>query len=97
MHGHLRFTPFPGEPVGWMIEQAGDDLFMFSTDYPHPEGGRDPLAKFEETMTDVSDAARDAFYRRNMADLLGPALTPPAAAPSPRTTRARRRAAAAPA
>ena len=30
-------------------------------------------------MTDVSDAARDAFYRRNMADLLGPALTPPPA------------------
>lgn len=78
VHGHLRFTPFPGEPVGWMIEQAGDDLFMFSTDYPHPEGGRDPLAKFEETMTDVSDAARDAFYRGNMSDLLGPALTPPA-------------------
>ena len=50
MHRHLWFTPFPGEPVGWMIEQAGDDLFMFSTDYPHPEGGRDPLAKFEEAM-----------------------------------------------
>ena len=36
---HLKFTPFPGEPVGWMIEQAGPELFMFSTDYPHPEGG----------------------------------------------------------
>ena len=21
---HLRFTPFAGEPVGWMIEQAGE-------------------------------------------------------------------------
>jgi uncharacterized protein len=39
---HLKFTPFPGEPVGWMIEQAGPGLFMFSTDYSHPEGGRDP-------------------------------------------------------
>ncbi|HEX6476581.1 MAG TPA: amidohydrolase family protein, partial [Acidimicrobiales bacterium] len=37
---HLKFTPFAGEPVGWMIEQAGSELFMFSTDYPHPEGGR---------------------------------------------------------
>ena len=82
VHEHLRFTPFPGEPVGWMIEQAGDDLFMFSTDYPHPEGGRDPLAKFEQAMPDVSDAARHRFYYQNMADLLGPALTParPAAA-----------------
>lgn len=76
VHAHLRFTPFPGEPVGWMIEQAGEDLFMFSTDYPHPEGGRDPLAKFEDAMAGVSEEARDRFYYRNMADLLGPALTP---------------------
>ena len=82
VHGHLRFTPFAGEPVGWMIEQAGADLFMFSTDYPHPEGGRDPLAKFEEAMPDVSEDDRHRFYYQNMADLLGPILTParPAAA-----------------
>jgi predicted TIM-barrel fold metal-dependent hydrolase len=76
VHRHLRFTPFAGEPVGWMIEQAGEDLFMFSTDYPHPEGGRDPLAKFEAAMTEVSEEARHRFYYQNMADLLGPALTP---------------------
>jgi hypothetical protein len=29
---HLKFTPYPGEPLGWMIEQAGGELFMFSTD-----------------------------------------------------------------
>jgi predicted TIM-barrel fold metal-dependent hydrolase len=76
VHHHLRFTPFPGEPVGWMIDQAGADLFLFSTDYPHPEGGRDPLGKFEAAMAGVSDDDRDRFYYRNMADLLGPALTP---------------------
>lgn len=74
VHRHLRFTPFCGEPVGWMIEQAGADLFMFSTDYPHPEGGRDPLAKFEESLTTVDQAAKDRFYARNMAELLGHAL-----------------------
>ena len=68
---HLKFTPFPGEPVGWMIEQAGDDLFMFSTDYPHPEGGRDPKAKFEDTMATVSETDRERFYFGNMAELLG--------------------------
>ena len=68
---HLKFTPFPGEPVGWMIEQAGSELFMFSTDYPHPEGGKDPLAKFEETLTEASESEQDDFYWRNMAELLG--------------------------
>ena len=69
---HLKFTPFPGEPVGWMIEQAGPELFMFSTDFPHPEGGKDPKAKFEEAMTGVSEADCERFYFSNMAELLGP-------------------------
>ncbi|MGH9919133.1 MAG: amidohydrolase family protein [Nitrososphaerales archaeon] len=75
VHRHLKFTPFAGEPVGWMIEQAGGDLFMFSTDYPHPEGGRDPLAKFEEELDGVSAEDRERFYHGNMAELL-PASAP---------------------
>ncbi len=71
VHRHLKFTPFPGEPVGWMIEEAGADLFMFSTDYPHPEGGRDPLAKFEEELGGVGAEDRDRFFRGNMASLIG--------------------------
>jgi predicted TIM-barrel fold metal-dependent hydrolase len=67
---HLKFTPFPGEPVGWMMEQAGAELFMFSTDYPHPEGGRDPLAKFEETLAGVDTGALNLFFEGNMAELL---------------------------
>lgn len=70
---HLKFTPFPGEPVGWMIEQAGAELFMFSTDYPHPEGGRDPLAKFEEALVGASAEDLARFYAGNLADLLGAA------------------------
>jgi uncharacterized protein len=67
---HLKFTPFPGEPVGWMMQQAGPELFMFSTDYPHPEGGRDPLASFEAQLDGVDEADRDRFYRANMDELL---------------------------
>jgi len=79
---HLKFTPFPGEPVGWMIDQAGPELFMFSTDYPHPEGGRDPLAKFEEALVGVGDADRARFFAGNMAELLSGSPEParPAAA-----------------
>jgi uncharacterized protein len=70
VHRHLKFTPFPGEPVAWMMEQAGADLFMFSTDYPHPEGGRDPLASFEAQLGGVDESDKDRFYRANMAALL---------------------------
>jgi predicted TIM-barrel fold metal-dependent hydrolase len=71
VHRQLRFTPFPREDVGWMIDQCGDDLFLFSSDYPHPEGTKDPILRFEETMAGVSDAARDRFYRANYAEMMG--------------------------
>jgi predicted TIM-barrel fold metal-dependent hydrolase len=76
VHRHLKFTPFPGEPVGWMMEQAGADLFMFSTDFPHPEGGRDPLSKFEEELGHVGVADRGRFFHNNMSELLGPSAVP---------------------
>ncbi len=71
VHKHLKFTPYPGEPVGWMIENAGDDLFLFSSDYPHPEGTKDPLGKFEKALGGIGDAALDRFYASNFVDLLG--------------------------
>ena len=40
----VKFTPFPGEPVGDLMAEAGEELFLFSSDYPHPEGTRDPWA-----------------------------------------------------
>jgi predicted TIM-barrel fold metal-dependent hydrolase len=70
IHRQMWFTPFPGEPVGQMIEMAGDDLFMFSSDYPHPEGTKDPLGRFEATMAGISEQAKERFYSGNFADML---------------------------
>ena len=67
----LKFTPFPTEPVGWLIEQAGEELFLFSSDYPHPEGGHDPLARFEGSMSASSEAAKEKFYATNYAEMMG--------------------------
>lgn len=67
----VRFTPFAGEPVGWMMSASSPELFCFSSDYPHHEGSDDPIRRFDETMVDVSDGACDAFYATNFAQLLG--------------------------
>jgi predicted TIM-barrel fold metal-dependent hydrolase len=71
VHRQLKFTPLPPEPVGWLIEQAGADLFLFSTDFPHPEGGRDPLKRFATALADIDENAKDRFYARNFVELLG--------------------------
>lgn len=71
VHRQLWFTPFPTEPVGWMTEQAGDDLFLFSSDYPHPEGGRDPVGRFEASMAGQPEDVKHRFYAANFAAMLG--------------------------
>lgn len=75
VHRNIRITPFVGERVGWLIDECGDDLFLFSSDFPHPEGSRDPIAKFEDTMDGVPETARQRFYFDNMADLLGASIS----------------------
>jgi predicted TIM-barrel fold metal-dependent hydrolase len=68
---HLKFSPFAGEPVGWIIENVGPELLVFASDYPHPEGTADPIRKFEASMGDCDQATLDAFYYGNMAKWLG--------------------------
>ena len=58
----VRVTPFPGEPVGWMMQASSPELYCFSSDFPHHEGSDDPIGRFERTMDDVSDADRASFY-----------------------------------
>jgi predicted TIM-barrel fold metal-dependent hydrolase len=71
VRGRLFFTPFPGEPVGWMIEECGEEMFCFSSDFPHPEGTKDPIGRFEATLDDTGAAARERFYAGNLAAMLG--------------------------
>jgi predicted TIM-barrel fold metal-dependent hydrolase len=70
----LRVTPYPHEPAGWIIEHTGPEVTMFSSDYPHVEGGRNPMKRFESSLSDRSDEERYAFFRGNFADLMGPGL-----------------------
>ena len=59
------FTPFVFEDVGRLIDQSNDDLYLFSSDYPHTEGGRDPIARFESCMTQVPQTSVDKFNSGN--------------------------------
>jgi uncharacterized protein len=71
----VRVTPYPHEDAGWIIEQSGDDICMFSSDYPHVEGGRNPLGRFERSLASVSEHAKQRFYCDNFVDLMGAGLS----------------------
>ncbi len=61
----MAFTPFPTEDVANMIHQSNPELYLFSTDYPHIEGGRDPIGRFEKSLQAENDEVKDRFYSEN--------------------------------
>ena len=71
----VRVTPYPAEDVGWIAAQAGPEVCLFSSDYPHVEGGRNPLKRFEASLAGASTETKRRFYGANMAELMGPMLT----------------------
>ena len=61
----MAFTPFVFEEVGNFIDQSNADLYLFSSDYPHIEGGRNPIARFESSLGERSADVREKFYAEN--------------------------------
>ena len=70
----IRVTPYPTEDVGWIMAGVAPEVLMFGSDYPHVEGGRDPLKRFERTMAGLAEEAHRRFYCDNFVDFMGPAL-----------------------
>ena len=65
----VRFTPYATENAGLIIREGGPELFLFSSDYPHPEGTRNPIERFESSFEGLDEDIKDRFYRRNFEDL----------------------------
>ena len=70
----VRVTPYPHEDTGWVIEQSGPEMCLFSSDYPHVEGGRNPLNRFDQSVGGLPDDLVDRFYFENFVDLMGDVL-----------------------
>jgi predicted TIM-barrel fold metal-dependent hydrolase len=67
----LRFTPYPFEDVGLLCRISDPRLYLFSSDYPHAEGGRDPLGRFSKSLVGASDATLRGFLAENARGWLG--------------------------
>jgi hypothetical protein len=72
----LRVTPYPHEDTGWIIRNSGEKVCLFSSDFPHIEGGRHPIKRFDEALQGCSATAVNAFYADNFIDLMGEGLAP---------------------
>ena len=65
----LGFAPFVYEDVGQLVRESNDSLYLFSSDYPHYEGSKNPIERFDGFLEDASEASRDRFYEHNFRKL----------------------------
>jgi len=72
----VRATPYPHEQTGWIIANSGPEICLFSSDFPHVEGGRNPLKRFNDALEGTPKDQVDRFYRENFIDLMGEGLAP---------------------
>ncbi|MGD0191513.1 MAG: amidohydrolase family protein [Rhizomicrobium sp.] len=70
----VRATPYPHEDAGWIIANSGEEICLFSSDFPHVEGGRNPLKRFNDSLAASPQRAVDRFYCDNFIDLMGEGL-----------------------
>jgi len=62
----VRITPFFWEPLDRYIERYGmSDVYVFSTDFPHSEGGTDPVGVMLGCINRVGDDAAEKLFVRN--------------------------------
>lgn len=69
---NVRVTPFHFEPVDMYFDRYPNlqNVFCYSTDFPHAEGGKESIRIFAETLSGVSADLRDKFFYRNATLLL---------------------------
>ena len=67
----MAFTPFVYEDVGSLVNESNDELYLFSSDYPHHEGGRNPLGRFEASLDGHTAATLNRFYADNFSRVFG--------------------------
>lgn len=72
LNRNVRVTPYYFEPVRTYLQRYGlEDVYCFSSDWPHFEGGTDPKGAFAEQIEPLGGAIVEKFFRTN-AELLLP-------------------------
>lgn len=63
---NIRVTPFWWEPVDQYIDRFGlEDVYIYGSDYPHFEGGRDPARIFSGYLERLGQTVTEKFFVTN--------------------------------
>ncbi|AIT82086.1 amidohydrolase family protein [Novosphingobium pentaromativorans] len=65
---NIRVVPFEFEDVGGYIKRFGlEDVYVYGSDFPHIEGGKNPMGRFNESINaaGLGDAVKRKFFCEN--------------------------------
>jgi hypothetical protein len=64
---NVRVTPFNFEPVDRYFDRYPNlsDVYCYSSDCPHREGGKESHMKFDPTLAKLDETVKDKFFRTN--------------------------------
>lgn len=68
----VKVSAFWNEPLEWLIRSAGDEVFMFGSDYPHPEGNVGAVELSRKNLGSLSKSTQRRFFRDNARALFDP-------------------------
>jgi predicted TIM-barrel fold metal-dependent hydrolase len=68
---NVRVSPFDFEPVGQYIDHFGiEEVYCYASDFPHHEGGKDPIGRFVKSLEGHSQDTLRKFFVENGKVLL---------------------------
>lgn len=71
---NIRVTPYRFEPLDALVKNFGlSECYCYSSDFPHPEGGTQPIKDFADWIAPLGQKQAESFYVSN-ADWVLPAL-----------------------
>lgn len=67
---NVKFTPLPDMDLAALIHGVGEDMVVFSSDYPHPEGSADAVAHYQRALEPFPETVSRKFFGETMGALL---------------------------
>jgi predicted TIM-barrel fold metal-dependent hydrolase len=67
----IKVSTFWSEPLPWLFASAGAEIFMFASDFPHPEGNESAVKCAFQRLNDVPRESVKKFFSANARELFG--------------------------
>lgn len=70
---NIRVTPYRFEPLDTIVSNFGlKECYCYSSDFPHPEGGRQPIKEFSDWIEPLGQEQAKGFFVSNGSWVLPP-------------------------